>query len=70
MTGKITRKCMLWASCVWILIGAAVLSIGANLAVLSIPEVRRLTWVERAGAEERGRPRTGEGPIAGSIEME
>ena len=25
MTGKITRKCMLWASCVWILIGAAVL---------------------------------------------
>ena len=52
------------------LIGAAVLSIGANLAVLSIPEVRRLTWVEGAGAEERGRPRTGEGPIAGSIEME
>jgi MFS family permease len=52
------------------LIGAAVLSIGANLAVLAIPDVRRLTWVERAGAEERVRPRSGEGPIAGPIEME
>jgi len=52
------------------LIGAALLSIGANLAVLAIPDVRRLTWVERAGAEVPARPRSGEGPIAGPIEME
>src|SRR3989441_3929881 len=31
MTGKITRKSMLWASCVWILIGAAVL-LGSPMA--------------------------------------
>ena len=37
---------------------------------LAIPDVRRLTWVERAGAEVPARPRSGEGPIAGPIEME
>lgn len=52
------------------LIGAAILSLAANLGVLTIPAVRQLTWVE-SGPTEKGPPdEHAEGPIAGPIEME
>jgi hypothetical protein len=52
------------------LIGAAILSLAANLGVLTIPAVRQLTWVESAPTDKGPPDERAEGPIAGPIEME
>ena len=52
------------------LIGAAILSAGSNLAVLTIPAVRQLTWRERLQEEPPETPVRTEGPIGGPIELD
>jgi len=52
------------------LIGAAILSAGSNLAVLSIPAVRQLTWVDQPGEDPPAAPARTEGPIGGPIELD
>jgi MFS family permease len=52
------------------LIGAAILSVGSNLAVLTIPAVRQLTWKERPRDEPLEAPMRSEGPIGGPIELD
>jgi len=52
------------------LLGAAILSAGSNLAVLTIPAVRQLTWKERPRDEPPETPARTEGPIGGPIELD
>ena len=52
------------------LIGAAILSAGSNLAVLTIPAVRQLTWKEPPQEEPAETPVRTEGPIGGPIELD
>ncbi|MDP9269569.1 MAG: MFS transporter [Chloroflexota bacterium] len=51
------------------LVGAALLSLGANLTVLTVRDVRKLGWVEHAPASAASLPQA-EGPMAGPIELD
>ena len=56
------------------LIGAGVLSLAANLGVLTVPDVRNLRWARREPATEAPQPAVEEGhlagPRAGPVELE
>ena len=52
------------------LIGAAVLCVGSNLGVLTIPAVRQLTWKERPQDGPPEVPVRTEDPIGGPIELD
>ena len=56
------------------LIGAGVLSLAANLGVLTVPDVRNLRWARREPATEALQPAVVEGhlagPRAGPVELE
>src|SRR5204862_6198386 len=56
------------------LIGAGVLSLAANLGVLTVPDVRNLRWARREPATEAPQPAVVEGhlagPRAGPVELE
>ena len=54
------------------LYAGAFLNVLANVGVLSIPELRRLTWRERPGSDEEASrvQRIEPGPVAGPVELE
>lgn len=52
------------------LVGAAALALGANIAVLTVPEVRNLGWVEAPAPDEPGMASRTEGPIARPVELD
>jgi MFS family permease len=52
------------------LIGAAALSLAANMSVLAVPAIRHLGWKETSAKPEAVPGQTPEGPIAGQLELE
>ena len=52
------------------LVGAAILSLGANMGVLTVPAVRNLGWIEAPAPDQAGTAARSEGPIAGPVEQE
>lgn len=52
------------------LVGAGLLSLASNLGVLTVRELRNLTWMQRETEEEGGRAPVAQGPLVGPVELE